>query len=92
MCLFSVLDAMLDMPMNEAVENLSVSEDIKDVLIRGEGPFAPVHDIIRFYETGEGTPYASAPKSWTLIRRAFQVVYSVHRMVRPHDEDNGSNS
>ena len=56
MCLFSVLDAMLDMPMNEAVENLSVSEDIKDVLIRGEGPFAPVHDIIRFYETGEGTP------------------------------------
>ena len=47
---------MLDMPMNEAVENLSVSEDIKDVLIRGEGPFAPVHDIISFYETGEGTP------------------------------------
>lgn len=56
MCLFSVLDAMLDMPMEDAVQDLSLSDDIKSALVHGAGPFAPVYDIIRFYETGEGTP------------------------------------
>ena len=56
MCLFSVLDAMLDMPMEDAVQDLSISDDIKSALVHGAGPFAPVDDIIKFYETGEGTP------------------------------------
>ena len=56
MCLFSVLDAMLDMPMSEALEDLEVGDDIKDVLINKKGILSPIYDIINYYETGDGVP------------------------------------
>ena len=36
MCLFSVLDAMLDLTMEEAMADLSISRDIKDALVKRE--------------------------------------------------------
>ena len=53
MCLFSVLDAMLDLTMDEAMADLSISDDIKDALVKREGPLEPVLKLAESYEKGE---------------------------------------
>lgn len=53
MCLFSVLDAMLDLTMEEAMADLSISEDIKNALVKREGPLVPVLKLAESYEKGE---------------------------------------
>ena len=53
MCLFSVLDAMLDLTMEEAMEDLSISDDIKDALVKREGPLEPVLKLAESYEKGD---------------------------------------
>lgn len=53
MCLFSVLDAMLDLTMDEAMTDLSISDDIKSALIERKGPLEPVLKLAEAYERGE---------------------------------------
>ena len=53
MCLFSVLDAMLDLTMDEAMADLSISDDIKSALIERKGPLEPVLKLSEAYERGE---------------------------------------
>lgn len=50
MGLFSVLDVILDMPMEEALKIVTVSKDIKDVLLKDKGPLAKVYDFLLPYE------------------------------------------
>lgn len=50
MCLLSVLDAILDMPMNEALEGLSLSEDVKEALVNRTGTLSPVFELVCAYE------------------------------------------
>ncbi len=53
MGLFSVLDVILDKPMNEALEMIQVSKDIKSALISHEGKLAPVLEFILAYENAD---------------------------------------
>ena len=53
MCLFSVLDAMLDLTMEEAMADLSISDDIKNALVKGEGTLVPILRLAEAYEHGE---------------------------------------
>ena len=53
MCLFSVLDAMLDVPMKEALMDITLSEDIKRSLINEGGELKPMCDLIHGYENGD---------------------------------------
>ena len=50
MGLFSVIDAMLDKPMKEALEMVKVSKDIGNALLEGTGKYAPVLEFINAYE------------------------------------------
>ncbi len=50
MGLFSVLDLILNKPMEEALSMLKVSKDIQDALIHNKGRFALAYDFIRQYE------------------------------------------
>ncbi|MBO4883585.1 MAG: HDOD domain-containing protein [Lachnospiraceae bacterium] len=50
MGLFSVLDAMLDKPMKEALDLVKVSKDISGALLDGTGKYASVLDFINAYE------------------------------------------
>jgi EAL and modified HD-GYP domain-containing signal transduction protein len=52
MGLFSVLDAMLDQPMELALEGVSISNDVKDALIFKKGALIPISNIITAYENG----------------------------------------
>ncbi|MFW5649315.1 MAG: EAL and HDOD domain-containing protein [Candidatus Alkaliphilus sp. MAG34] len=55
MGLFSVLDAVLDMTMKEALEGITIPESIKDVLIYKEGALGDIHKLIVAYERGNWT-------------------------------------
>ena len=47
--LFTVLDAILDKPMSEALADLPLDSEIKDVLLTGEGPMADIlHCVINY--------------------------------------------
>lgn len=48
--LFSVLDVVLEKTMEEALEMVTVSENIRDALTKGEGPYAAVYEFMRHYE------------------------------------------
>ena len=50
MGLFSVLDVMLDKPIEEALEIVTVSQPIYNALVRGTGDLAPVLNFVREYE------------------------------------------
>jgi EAL and modified HD-GYP domain-containing signal transduction protein len=51
MGLFSVLDVILEKPLEEALDMIKVSKEIKDALVSGKGPLAPVMDFMVPYET-----------------------------------------
>ena len=50
MGLFSVLDVILDKPIEEALEMVKVSKEIEDALVRKSGNLAPIMDFIVQYE------------------------------------------
>ena len=51
MGLFSVLDVILEKPMEEALEMVMVAGEIRNALIRSSGPLAPVLELMIHYET-----------------------------------------
>ncbi|MBE5912276.1 EAL and HDOD domain-containing protein [Pseudobutyrivibrio sp.] len=53
MGLFSLLNLILDMPMEEALEQVGVSNEIKKALINDEGVFSPQLDFLLSYEAGD---------------------------------------
>ncbi len=50
MGLFSVLDIILEKPMEEALGMVKVSAEISNALVRGEGPLATILNLITQYE------------------------------------------
>ena len=55
MGLFSVLDIILDKPMDEALIMVRVSKPIESALLRGKGDFAEVLEFIKAYEVADWT-------------------------------------
>lgn len=52
MLLFSTLDALLDSPMKEALDGISLTSDIRQSLIDGSGELRPILDLVFAYERG----------------------------------------
>lgn len=51
MGLFSVLDVILDKPMEEALSMVHVSKQVRDVLVEGKGELSRLYQFILQYET-----------------------------------------
>lgn len=51
MGLFSVLDVVLEKTMEEALEIVMVGDTIRNALLYGKGPYAPVYEFMKQYET-----------------------------------------
>ena len=66
MGLFSVINVILDKPMEEALQMVKVSNDISDALIYKRGTLVPVMDFIEQYENA----------NWTEISREL-IVYDI---------------
>jgi c-di-GMP-related signal transduction protein len=53
MGLFSVLDGLLDRPMIEALEGISLPQSITDALVSETGELASLYDLLIAYENGQ---------------------------------------
>lgn len=53
MCLFSVLDAILDCTVSEALEGIPLSEDVFNALVFSTGDLSPIYKLILAYEKGD---------------------------------------
>ena len=65
--LFSVADALLDMPMAEVLETLPFTEEIQAALLRREGPKGELLAAVTAYERGE---FPTLPTDRQLLRRS----------------------
>lgn len=73
--LFSVLDIILDKPMEEALSLVKVSHDIKDALIRQSGIFAEPLYFIKQYEAGN---WSEVSRLMILENLDTQTVYDAY--------------
>ena len=53
--LFSAIDVMLDMPMEEALKKIHLSDHINAALLNSEGPMFPLLQFMLLYENAEWT-------------------------------------
>ena len=53
MGLFSVLDIILDVPMEEALNKVNVSKNIRNALLEQKGAFAEVYEFMAAYENAD---------------------------------------
>ena len=51
--LFSLLDVILQLPMERAIEEVAVADDVKEALIENKGRMAEVLGLIRLYERAD---------------------------------------
>ncbi len=75
MGLFSVIDAMLDKPMKEALELVKVSKDIGNALMDGTGKYAPVLDFINAYEMAN---WSEVSRQLILLDQSDDTVYDAY--------------
>ncbi len=68
--LFSVLDALMDTPMNEAVESLPLADDMRRALVHREGPMGELLEAVGARESGTATAVKSLPHADELYLRA----------------------
>ncbi len=53
--MFSLLDALLNLPMNQAIAGLKLPAEITQALLSREGPYAPYLELVLATEEGEET-------------------------------------
>ncbi len=53
MGLFSILNIILEMPMEEALKKITVSKEIEDALVRGTGELANIYSFVVSYEAAD---------------------------------------
>ena len=75
MGLFSVLDLILNLPMQEALAKIHVSKEISDALIQGEGALAPVLDFMLQYE---GANWQEVSRQMIVMNLDMKTVYDAY--------------
>ena len=55
---FSLLDAMLGVPIDRALESVALPEPVLDALLRNEGVFAPFLELTKACESGDDEAFA----------------------------------
>jgi len=53
MGLFSLINAFIPKPLNEILEGIPISKDIKSALLEKTGPFSKIYKLILHYEKGD---------------------------------------
>jgi len=51
--LFSLIDAILDQPMEAVMKELPLADEIKGAIVKGEGRLAPYLHVVSAYESGD---------------------------------------
>lgn len=66
---FSLLDAMLGMPLDKALESVALPEPVVDALLRKQGVFWPFLELTIACETGNDEAFARAANALSLSNR-----------------------
>jgi len=69
--MFSCIDAMLDVPLSSALEDLALHQDIKSALLGTPGPFRTVLDTILSYEEGDWAGFEAHARALQLELNAM---------------------
>lgn len=69
--LLSILDAMLEMPMSQVLEQLPLSDDISMGLLEGEGPYGTLLTYVRDYEREDLAALEHCPIPFEILREAY---------------------
>ncbi len=71
MGMFSLIDALLDVPMEHALEKLPVSEGIRDALLGGSNKQGLIHQTITAYERADWDGFLRSAAAAKLDERLF---------------------
>jgi c-di-GMP-related signal transduction protein len=74
--LFSLLDAMLDCPMKEALEELPIAQEIKSALLGDRNILSGALDAIISYERGDWEQFKRAASTIKLREDSYPAIYS----------------
>ena len=66
---FSLLDTMLGVPLEKALESVALPESVIDALLRGTGVFAPFLELTRACESGDEVAFAKNADALHLSNR-----------------------
>ena len=66
---FSLLDVMLGVPLEKALESVALPQPVTDALLHGTGVFAPFLELTRACESGDEAAFAKAAESLHLSNR-----------------------
>lgn len=66
---FSLLDTMLGMPLEDALASVALPESVLDALLHGTGVFAPFLALTRACESGDDTAFAHNAEALQLSNR-----------------------
>lgn len=73
--LFSLLDAMLDAPMEKITEGLPITEEVKLALNSQSGPLSPFLTTVIAYEKGEQEKYLKSLKHLEIDKQDMHMLY-----------------
>ena len=66
---FSLLDTMLGVPLEKALESVALPEPVMDALLRGSGVFAPFLELTKACESGDEVAFAKSADALHLSNR-----------------------
>jgi EAL and modified HD-GYP domain-containing signal transduction protein len=69
--MFSVLDALLDIPLNVILDSLPLSAEISEALLKRKGPAGRILECVLAYEYGDWEQVKLASLEPTVIREAY---------------------
>jgi len=75
MGLFSMIDALLDRPLGEILEGLSLVDDVRLALVGAESPLRSIYDVARAYETGDWAGVSRLAGALALPEAAIPAMY-----------------
>jgi c-di-GMP-related signal transduction protein len=75
MGMFSMLDAFIDKPIKEILDDLPISEEIKHALLGGENKFRDGYDLILAYERADWVSFSALAKRLGLNERLAPDIY-----------------
>jgi EAL and modified HD-GYP domain-containing signal transduction protein len=75
MGMFSSIDAILDRPLTQILQELPIQKDIKEGLLGLENPLARVYRVVLKYEKGEWDPLSQEVKELGIDEKALSRLY-----------------
>ena len=66
---FSMLDSMLNMPMERALESVALPDSVQQALLHNQGVFAPFLELTRACESGDDAAFARTAEALHLSNR-----------------------